>query len=118
MRRKRAGQLSRWENVLLEFAPDEVRHENRDDEMRYVAYVPPGSIGRGERLAHAGKDSPAKPASRATDHNCGESDRSHRSPGDRQRISFANYSPFKPARVPAQLGSRCALSSRICESAA
>jgi cytochrome c553 len=44
---------------LLEFAPDEVRHENRDDEMRYVAYVPPGSIGRGERIADAGADSPA-----------------------------------------------------------
>jgi cytochrome c553 len=44
---------------LLEFAPDEVRHENRDDEMRYVAYVPPGSIGRGERIAHAGTGSPA-----------------------------------------------------------
>ena len=44
---------------LLEFAPDEVRHENRDDEMRYVAYVPPGSIGRGERIAHTGTGSPA-----------------------------------------------------------
>jgi cytochrome c553 len=44
---------------ILEFAPDAVRHENRDDEMRYVAYVPPGSIGRGERIAHAGTDSPA-----------------------------------------------------------
>ena len=44
---------------LLEFAPDAVRHENRDDEMRYVAYVPPGSIGRGERIAHAGTGSPA-----------------------------------------------------------
>lgn len=44
---------------LLEFAPDVVRHENRDDEMRCVAYVPPGSIGRGERIAHTGTDSPA-----------------------------------------------------------
>jgi cytochrome c553 len=44
---------------LLEFAPNAVRHENRDDEMRYVAYVPPGSIGRGKRIAHAGTDSPA-----------------------------------------------------------
>jgi cytochrome c553 len=44
---------------LLEFAPDESRHENRDDEMRYVAYVPPGSISRGKRIALAGRDSPA-----------------------------------------------------------
>jgi cytochrome c553 len=32
---------------LLEFAPDPVRHESRDETMRYVAYVPVGSIGRG-----------------------------------------------------------------------
>jgi cytochrome c553 len=44
---------------LLEFAPDEVRHENRDDEMRYVAYVPPGSIRRGEHIAYAGTGLPA-----------------------------------------------------------
>jgi cytochrome c553 len=41
---------------LLEFAPDEVRHENRDDEMRYIAYVPPGSIGRGRRIVQQGAD--------------------------------------------------------------
>lgn len=44
---------------LLEFAPDADRHEKRDDEMRYVAYVPPGSIGRGRHIAQAGLDSPA-----------------------------------------------------------
>ena len=44
---------------LLEFAPDPVRHENRDDEMRYIAYVPPGSIDRGRHIAQAGADSPA-----------------------------------------------------------
>ncbi len=44
---------------LLEFAPDAIRHENRDDGMRYIAYVPPGSIGRGEHIAQAGADSPA-----------------------------------------------------------
>ena len=42
---------------LLEFAPDAERHERRDDEMRYVAYVPVGSVARGESLAH----SPATP---------------------------------------------------------
>lgn len=36
---------------LLEFAPDPVRHENRDETMRYVAYAPLGSIGRGRSLA-------------------------------------------------------------------
>ncbi len=39
---------------LLEFAPDPVRHEHRDDSMRYVAYVPPGSIGRGKAIARSG----------------------------------------------------------------
>jgi cytochrome c553 len=44
---------------LLEFAPDAVRHENRDDAMRYTAYVPPGSISRGKHIAQAGSDFPA-----------------------------------------------------------
>jgi cytochrome c553 len=44
---------------LLEFAPDEVRHENRDDEMRYIAYVPRGSLGRGKRIAQQGVGSRA-----------------------------------------------------------
>jgi cytochrome c553 len=44
---------------LLEFAPDALRHENRDDQLRYIAYVPPGSIGRGKHIAQAGSDSPA-----------------------------------------------------------
>jgi cytochrome c553 len=39
---------------LLEFAPDASRHENRDDEMRYIAYVPAGSIGRGKSIAQSG----------------------------------------------------------------
>jgi cytochrome c553 len=39
---------------LLELAPDITRHERRDDEMRYVAYVPPGSISRGESIARTG----------------------------------------------------------------
>jgi cytochrome c553 len=48
---------------LLEFAPDAIRHENRDDEMRYVAYVPLGSIGRGKHIAQTGSDSPANACS-------------------------------------------------------
>jgi len=36
---------------LLEFAPDPTRHESRDDSLRYVAYVPVGSIGRGRSVA-------------------------------------------------------------------
>jgi cytochrome c553 len=39
---------------LLEFAPDTTRHEKRDDDMRYVAYVPPGSISRGRSIAKIG----------------------------------------------------------------
>ena len=39
---------------LLEFAPSATRHENRDDNMEYVAYVPLGSINRGEILATTG----------------------------------------------------------------
>src|SRR5450631_3478774 len=48
---------------IMEFAPDAVRHENRDDEMRYVAYVPVGSIDRGRHIAQAGSDSPANACS-------------------------------------------------------
>lgn len=41
---------------LLEFAPDAARHEDRDDEMRYITYVPPGSIDRGKHMARSGPD--------------------------------------------------------------
>ena len=36
---------------LIEVAPDLTRHERRDDRMVYTAYVPVGSLARGERLA-------------------------------------------------------------------
>ena len=39
---------------LMEFAPDPKRHELRDERLRYVAYVPPGSIARGKALASTG----------------------------------------------------------------
>jgi cytochrome c553 len=39
---------------LLELAPDAARHEHRDDAMRYIAYVPPGSIARGKFMAQSG----------------------------------------------------------------
>jgi cytochrome c553 len=39
---------------LLEFAPDPARHEKRDDDMEYIAYVPAGSLRRGKSLAAAG----------------------------------------------------------------
>jgi cytochrome c553 len=39
---------------LLEFAPDPLRHERRDETMRYIAYAPIGSIGRGHSLANFG----------------------------------------------------------------
>lgn len=44
---------------ILEFTPDVVGHETRDDQMRYVAYVPVGSIDRGKQIAQTGSDSPA-----------------------------------------------------------
>jgi cytochrome c553 len=43
---------------LLEFAPDPVRHELRDDQLVYQAYVPPGSIERGAVLAAKGPAGP------------------------------------------------------------
>jgi cytochrome c553 len=39
---------------ILEVAPDVARHEMRDDHLRYVAYVPPGSLARGKLLATTG----------------------------------------------------------------
>jgi cytochrome c553 len=41
---------------LLEFAPDPARHEARDDEMQYIAYVPRGSVARGRSIALTGAD--------------------------------------------------------------
>jgi cytochrome c553 len=42
---------------LLEFAADPLRHESRDETLRYVAYAPVGSIGRGRALALVGTSS-------------------------------------------------------------
>lgn len=39
---------------LMEFAPDASRHEHRDDDMRYIAYVPLGSLSRGQTMATTG----------------------------------------------------------------
>jgi cytochrome c553 len=36
---------------LIECAPDASRHEKRDDAMRYMAFVPPGSVRRGRDIA-------------------------------------------------------------------
>jgi cytochrome c553 len=44
---------------LLEFAPDITRHELRDDDMRYIAYVPLGSIRRGRSIATTGTHGPS-----------------------------------------------------------
>jgi cytochrome c553 len=41
---------------LIELARDSEQHENRDEQMRYVAYVPPGSVARGRALARTGGD--------------------------------------------------------------
>ena len=39
---------------LLEFAPDPARHENRDEDMLYVAYAPVGSLRRGRSISSTG----------------------------------------------------------------
>jgi cytochrome c553 len=39
---------------LIELARDSAQHENRDEQMRYIAYVPRGSIARGRALARNG----------------------------------------------------------------
>jgi cytochrome c553 len=36
---------------LIEAAPDLNRHERRDEQMRYTAYAPPGSVERGREIA-------------------------------------------------------------------
>jgi cytochrome c553 len=41
---------------LIELARDSAQHENRDEQMLYVAYVPPGSVARGRALAHDGSN--------------------------------------------------------------
>jgi cytochrome c553 len=42
---------------ILELAPDVSRHEMRDDHLRYLAYVPPGSLARGKSLVRTGASS-------------------------------------------------------------
>jgi cytochrome c553 len=42
------------EDRLLEVTNELARHERRDDRLEYLAYVPPGSIGRGKRLVVTG----------------------------------------------------------------
>jgi cytochrome c553 len=39
---------------ILELAPDIDRHERRDDHLRYIAYVPMGSVARGRVLSANG----------------------------------------------------------------
>jgi cytochrome c553 len=41
-------------NRIIEGPPDFERHELRDDAMRYIAYVPPGSIKRGRSIVRTG----------------------------------------------------------------
>jgi cytochrome c553 len=43
---------------LIEFARDHARHEQHDDLLGYLAYVPPGSVARGARLAKQGTGAP------------------------------------------------------------
>jgi cytochrome c553 len=43
---------------LMEFAPDAEFHERRADDMRHIAYVPLGSVGRGRSIARSGEGGP------------------------------------------------------------
>jgi cytochrome c553 len=43
------------EGRMLEVTQDLTRHERRDDRLEYLAYVPPGAINRGKRLALGGE---------------------------------------------------------------
>ena len=44
---------------LIEYAPSLSAHESRDDRMRYIAFVPTGSIERGRKIATKGTDGAA-----------------------------------------------------------
>jgi cytochrome c553 len=46
-------------NRIIEGPPDFERHELRDDGMKYIAYVPPGSISRGRSIATHGTNGAA-----------------------------------------------------------
>ncbi len=39
---------------IIEWAPDLALHEHRDDEIRYIAFVPTGSVARGREIALQG----------------------------------------------------------------
>jgi cytochrome c553 len=39
---------------LIEWAPDLTRHERRDEDLRYTAFVPPCSVNRGREIAMQG----------------------------------------------------------------
>jgi cytochrome c553 len=41
---------------VIEWAPDFSAHEKRDADMRYTAFVPPGSVRRGREIAMTGKE--------------------------------------------------------------
>jgi len=55
------GGTERLGERVIEGPPDSERHELRDDGLVYVAYVPPGSIARGRRIATKGADSLTPP---------------------------------------------------------
>jgi cytochrome c553 len=56
----RGGQEALGER-LLEWAPDGERHERRDPVMRYVAFVPRGSVKRGREIATIEQRGAAQP---------------------------------------------------------
>ena len=53
-----AGGIDSLGMRIIEGPPELERHELRDDEITYVAYVPPGSVRRGRAIARTGSNGP------------------------------------------------------------
>lgn len=57
LRARRRGSRADW-GRLIEIPEDTQRHELHDPTVRYITYVPPGSLARGRRLVTRGPDGP------------------------------------------------------------
>jgi cytochrome c553 len=55
----KSGETETIGNRIIEVPEDFVQFENRDARSRFIAYVPPGSVNKGEALATKGVGNPA-----------------------------------------------------------
>ena len=55
----KSGETEPLGNRIIEVPEDFVQFENRDARSRFIAYVPPGSVNKGEALAARGVGNPA-----------------------------------------------------------